>query len=240
MSTPSSTPTQFDILVLGAGPAGMAAALTAASMGHDVLLCEKSSQVGGTAATSAGTVWIPQNNQNIWAGFTSDTKEAARHYLESLLDEPAHGQSVREQFLEHGPAVIDWFENNTEVKFIPCGVYPDYLDAKGAATSGRAIIPQPFDGRLLGEHFFRVCAPISEFMIFNGMMVGKFDIPHLVNRFKSLSHFFHAGQLFLRYLIDRLHYPRGTRLMLGNALVARLYYSLLAKKASFLFQTKLE
>ena len=240
MFKPASTPAQFDILVFGAGPAGMAAALTAASMGHDVLLCEKSSQVGGTAATSAGTVWIPENNQNIRSGFTSDTKEAARQYLEGLLNEPAHGQSVREQFLEHGPAVIDWFENNTEVKFIPCGVYPDYLDAKGAATSGRAIIPEPFDGRLLGEHFFRVRAPISEFMIFNGMMVGKADIPHLVNRFKSFSHFFHAGQLFLRYLIDRLRYPRGTRLMLGNALVARLYYSLIAKKTSFLFETKLD
>ena len=231
---------EVDLLVLGAGAAGMSAALSGSFHKLNVLLCEKSKQVGGTTSTSAGTLWIPENSQNIKAGYTGDSKSAARVYLENLISDPAHGKKVREQFLEQGPNIIDWFEKNTEVKFFPCGNYPDYLDLDGAAVSGRAIIPQPFDGRLLGKNFSRVRAPISEYMIFSGMMVGKADIPYLVNRFKSITNFLYAGRLFLRYLTDRLFYPRGTRLTLGNALVARLYQSLILKKVEILFETQLE
>ena len=50
------------------------AALVAALEGLEVLLCEASPQVGGTAATSAGTLWIPGNRQSLAAGF-SDSPE---------------------------------------------------------------------------------------------------------------------------------------------------------------------
>ena len=46
---------EVDLLIAGAGPAGMTAALVANLEGLNVLLCEKSSQVGGTGSTSAGT-----------------------------------------------------------------------------------------------------------------------------------------------------------------------------------------
>ena len=41
-----------DLLVAGAGPGGMTTALVGALEGLDVLVCEKSQQVGGTGATS--------------------------------------------------------------------------------------------------------------------------------------------------------------------------------------------
>ena len=57
-------------------------------------------------------------------------------------------------------------------------------------------------------------------------MVSRADLPHLVNRYRSLASFAYSAKLALRYMTDRLRYPRGTRLVMGNALVARLYYSL--------------
>jgi succinate dehydrogenase/fumarate reductase flavoprotein subunit len=51
--------TTVDVLVVGAGAGGMTAALVCALQGLDALLCEKSDQVGGTTATSAGTIWVP-------------------------------------------------------------------------------------------------------------------------------------------------------------------------------------
>ena len=45
-----------DVLVLGSGCAGMAAALLASKKSLDVLLCEKSSQLGGTTASSGGVL----------------------------------------------------------------------------------------------------------------------------------------------------------------------------------------
>jgi succinate dehydrogenase/fumarate reductase flavoprotein subunit len=53
----ASPPEEVDVLVTGAGAAGMTAALVAAAEGCEVLLCEKSSQVGGTGARSSGCVW---------------------------------------------------------------------------------------------------------------------------------------------------------------------------------------
>ena len=45
--------------MIGAGAGGMSAALTGAIAGLEVLLCEKTGMVGGTTATSGGTIWVP-------------------------------------------------------------------------------------------------------------------------------------------------------------------------------------
>jgi succinate dehydrogenase/fumarate reductase flavoprotein subunit len=225
---------EVDLLVAGAGPAGMTAALVASLQGLDVLLCEKSGQVGGTGSTSAGTLWIPGNHQSKNAGF-DDSAEKAEQYLDSLIGNPAN-RDLRTAFLKTGPAAIDYLEANTDVKFLPCGRHPDYRsNMKGAAVAGRTIIPQPFDGRLLGGDFTRLRAPIPEFMVFGGMMIGKADIAPLVGRFKSLANFSHAARLFIRYLVDRIRYPRGTRLTMGNALTARLFFSLRKRGVEILF-----
>lgn len=50
-----------DLLVVGAGMAGLAAAARAASHGLKVLVVEKRDEVGGSAALSAGIVWTAPN-----------------------------------------------------------------------------------------------------------------------------------------------------------------------------------
>ena len=77
-------PVEVDVLVVGAGAAGMTAALVGALEGLDVLLCEKSAQVGGTTATSAGTIWVPGTRQAREAGFT-DGIDDARRYLDAVI-----------------------------------------------------------------------------------------------------------------------------------------------------------
>ena len=227
---------EVDLLVVGAGPAGMAAALVAAIEGLDVLLCEKSDQVGGTGATSAGTLWIPGNHQSRAAGL-ADSAEQAEIYLEALIG-PAADRDLIKAYLQTGPTAIDYLEAHTDVRFLPCGTHPDYRsDMRGAAISGRAIVPWPFDGRLLGADFRRVRAPIPEFMLLGGMMVSKEDIPRLIGRFRSLSSFIHSAKLVARYFFDRLRFPRGTRVTMGNALVSRLYQSLRQRQVPVLFDT---
>ncbi|PWR20997.1 FAD-dependent oxidoreductase [Zavarzinia compransoris] len=227
---------ETDLLVAGAGPGGMAAALVASLEGLDVVIAEKSEQVGGTAATSAGTLWIPGNRQSLAAGWTDSAADAER-YMDALTGGPeAPNRRLREAYLASGPEVIDDLMRRTEVQFVPCGKHPDYQSNRpGAAVAGRAIVARMFDGRLLGPDFERVRPPIREFMVFGGMMVGKDDIPRLLGRFKSVANFIHAGKLFARYLKDRLRYSRGTRVVMGNALVARLFYSLKRQDVPILF-----
>ena len=238
MNADIDVPFEVDLLIAGAGPAGLTAALVASLEGVDVLLCEKSEQVGGTGSTSAGTLWIPGNSQSRAAGF-DDSAEQADRYLDALIGE-ATNRDLRKAFLASGPKVIDYLSARTDVQFLPCGKHPDYRsNMPGAAISGRAIVPEPFDGRLLGADFARVRSPVPEFMVFGGMMVGKLDIPRLIGRFQSFSNFIYSAKLFIRYLIDRLTYKRGTRIMMGNALVGRLLYSLRKRKVPILFGARL-
>ena len=220
MSSDRRWDSETDLLVIGAGAAGMTAALVGRLEGLDVILCEKSDLVGGTTATSAGSVWIPGSSQSRKAG-TGNSIDAAKQYLSGLLGEDIRGESLS-AFLASGPAMLDDLERRTSVVFAPPPVHPDYHDLPGAALGGRALSAVAFDGRLLGADFERVRPPRREFMVLGGMMVGKNDIPPLLKPFRTWSNFRHVAGLLAGHARDRLRFKRGTRLIMGNALVARL------------------
>jgi 3-oxosteroid 1-dehydrogenase len=228
---------EADVLVFGAGMGGMTAALIAAHEGLEVLLCEKTGQVGGTTSTSAGTVWIPGSSQAIRDG-VPDSLDDARRFLAAEIGPRA--EAVREAFLTAGPAALDYLEARTEVKFRAPPRHPDYHSNRpGRALAGRALAPLPFDGRLLAKDFARVRPPIAPFMVLGGMMVGKDDIPVLLKPFGSAKAFAAAAKLLLRHATDRLRFRRGTRLVMGNALVARLFYSLRSRNVAIAYDAGL-
>ena len=134
-------------------------------------------------------------------------------------------------------AVLDYLEERTSVAFIPPPVHPDYHALPGAAVGGRALGAAPFDGRKLGQDFARVRPPRREFLVLGGMMVGKNDIPSLLHPFRSWENFANAARLLARQARDRLNHQRGTRLIMGNALVARLLYSLNQLAVEIRYQT---
>ena len=224
-AAPSTWDSEVDLLVVGAGAGGMTAALVAALEKFEVLLCEKTSQIGGTTAISGGAIWIPGSTQSRRAGL-DDSAAEARRYLDAMIGAP-DDDGRRHAFIEAGAAALDYLESRSEVKFAPSPKHPDYRPGlPGAALAGRALYPVPFDGRLLGADFALLRPPLPEFMALGGMMVGREDIAHLLHPFASLSSFRHTLALGLRHARDRVRYPRGTRLLLGNALAARLLFSL--------------
>jgi 3-oxosteroid 1-dehydrogenase len=228
---------EVDVLVFGAGMGGMTAALIASLEGLDVLLCEKTDQVGGTTSTSAGTVWIPGSSQAARDG-VPDRIDDARRFLEAEIGPRA--LKIREAYLAAGPAALDYLDMRTDVKFRAPPRHPDYhSNQPGRALAGRALAPLPFDGRLLGQDFARVRPPIAPFMVLGGMMVGKDDIPILLKPFASVANVAAAVKLLLRHAGDRLRFKRGTRLVMGNALVARLFYSLRTRNVPIAYGTRL-
>jgi succinate dehydrogenase/fumarate reductase flavoprotein subunit len=229
--------TEVDVLVAGAGAGGMTAALVCALQGLDVLLCEKSDQVGGTTATSAGTIWVPGTRQAREAGFGNDVA-AARRYLESIIGSAADDR--REAYLASGPEAVEYLAANSAVKFSLYARHPDYLSNRpGTSLAGRALAPLPFDGRLLGADFDRLRAPIGEFMALGGMMIGRDDIEPLARPFGSVANFRRVLSLVLRQATDRLRFRRGTRLLMGNALAARLFYSLRQRNVPVWYEASL-
>ena len=216
---------QFDVAVIGAGGAGMAAALFAALHGAKVLLIERTSHVGGTTAWSAGTTWIPGSHHAASVNPDDTLAEAAR-YLDNAVGERSP-PALRQAFLNQGAKAVAWIEEKTQVKFRPYPKHPDYIsDLGGSTLNGRALEPLPFDARVLGELAQLVRPPIPEFTVLGGMMVDRTDINHLLGMTDSMASLRHSARILLRHLGDRLQYPRGMRWVMGNALVGRLLYSL--------------
>lgn len=227
---------EIDLLVCGAGAGGMTAALVAALEGLRVVLCEKTDLVGGTTSTSGGTTWVPGTHLSELAG-VPDKVEDARVFLESVVANRP-GVELREAFLASGRKAVEELDRRTDVKFVAASAHPDYLDGPGSAYGGRALSPLTFDGRLLGRRdFSRIRAPRREFMGLGGMMVGRNELDAMLSPFRSSSNLRTAAAIVGRYVVDRVSYRRGTRLLMGNALVARLLYSLRKAKVSVKFQT---
>ena len=217
----------FDVVVVGAGGAGLGAALFAALDGAKVLVVESTAYVGGTTALSAGTTWIPGTHHSLTVN-PADTLADAGRYLTNAIGDHSPAE-LRQAFLDNGAAAVQRLEVQTGVQFRPYPKHPDYLsDLGGSTLNGRALEPLPFDGRLLGPLLALIRPPIPEFTVLGGMMVDRTDINHLLGLTQSWASFSHATKIILRHAVDRLRGPRGTRLVMGNALVGRLLYSLSA------------
>jgi succinate dehydrogenase/fumarate reductase flavoprotein subunit len=216
----------YDVVVIGAGAAGMSAALFSAIQGAKTLLVEKTGFVGGTSALSAGSIWIP-NTRHASAVGAIDSATNVEKYLQQIVGNHAD-VALRAAFLKAGPAAIEVLENHSEVKLRAYVRHPDYRsELEGAALAGRALEPYPFDGRLLGEAFKLVRPPLPEFTLLGGMMVDRTDIGHLLSSTRSVTSLWHSTKLLARYTRDKASYGRGARLVMGNALVGRLLYSLM-------------
>jgi 3-oxosteroid 1-dehydrogenase len=150
--TPPSLPTEVDVVVVGAGGAGMTAALAAGRHGLETVLVEKSPWFGGSTARSGGGVWIPGNDALRSAGQVDpDDLEQSKLYLDSIVggDVP---KARRDTFLDRGPEVMDFLREHTPLRFAWVPEYSDYHpEAPGGRVRGRSVEPVPMDARPLGD-----------------------------------------------------------------------------------------
>src|SRR4051812_26858192 len=144
-----------DVVVVGAGGAGMTAALAAAARGLDTVLLEKSSYFGGSTARSGGGVWIP-NNYALRAAGQGDDPELSRLYLDSIVGDVVP-KVRRDTYLDRGPEVLDFIKERTPLRFTWVPQYADYHpEAPGGRAAGRSAEPIPMDARFLGEELDRL------------------------------------------------------------------------------------
>lgn len=217
---------ECDVVVVGSGAAGLAAAITARKRGLDVVVLEKEPVFGGTTALSGGVLWIPLSGHGRRQN-AADTVETVRQYMVNetgaYYDEAAVGA-----FIEQGPKMVEFFERETAMQFIPT-LYPDYHpQVAGGAEIGRSILAKPYDIRGLGKDMRRLKPPLRT-ITFIGMMFNSSnaDLKHFFRATKSLTSFLYVARRLATHLKELLLYRRGIHVTSGNALAARLAQSAL-------------
>lgn len=139
-----------DVVAVGSGIGGLAAAIVAHDRGKKALVLEKAPKLGGVSAYSGGEVFVPANHVMQRDGI-ADSREAGLAYLEFL----AAGYADRElqaTLLDTGPVAARYFEEKAGVKWKTIRGFPDYHfpKAPGTIAEGRYLEVELFRGADLG------------------------------------------------------------------------------------------
>jgi 3-oxosteroid 1-dehydrogenase len=216
---PGPLPTEVDVVVVGAGGAGMCAALAAAKQGLDVVLVEKSGYFGGSTARSGGGVWMPGNAALRKAGQVSpDDMAQAKLYLDSIVGDEVP-KVRRDTYLDRGPEVLDFIHEHTPVRFQWVPEYADYHpEAPGGRPLGRSCEPEPMDARFLGAELDRLHPQYTKAPA--NLIVTQADYRKISLGLRSLR----GPATMVRVLVKRIvSLLRGQKMFaMGNAIVIGL------------------
>ena len=112
----------YDVIVIGSGAAGLAAAIAAADEGASVLIVEGDKQVGGSSRLSGGHFYAAGTSTQADAGIIGDSADAMfEHYmtLNQWLVDPA----VVRQYCDKSAPTFEWVKQ-LGVQFAKEKVYP--------------------------------------------------------------------------------------------------------------------
>jgi len=110
----------YDVIVVGSGAAGLAAAIGASDAGASVLVIEADKQVGGSSRLSGGHFYAAGTSVQQAAGITDDADAMFEHYmtLNQWLVEP----SVVRRYCDLSAPTFEWL-TGLGVEFLPERVY---------------------------------------------------------------------------------------------------------------------
>lgn len=225
--------TSVDVVVVGSGLGGMIAAIRAHDLGLRTVMIEKSHYYGGTSAFSGGGIWIP-NHFGIKDVPRADVLSYLRHITRGKADE-----RKLEVFVDNAPAMVE-YARSIGVGFSTAEGLPDYFSDVPGSGVGRQLNPDDFDGKLLGDEFFRMRMTYPGFLAFDRYTISMAGMLGLPNRAKGWIR--EGIRMVGGYWADvrwRLKTARDSRLSLGRAFVGALRKAMMDRDIPLLLNTRL-
>lgn len=148
---PSQWDAEADLVAVGSGGGGLAAAITAHDHGLSAMVLERADQLGGVTAFSMGEVWIAGNHLAAQAGI-ADTPESGFRYIQTLSMGYGEDGAILNQAI-HGPVALRYFEDAIGLRMRVITGCPDYYypHSNDSLAEGRYLEPMPFPAATLGE-----------------------------------------------------------------------------------------
>jgi 3-oxosteroid 1-dehydrogenase len=150
----------YHVIVVGAGAAGLACAITTAGLGLRTLVLEKAQCVGTGTSVSAGLIWIGANHLGSMAGDVDKPAEVADYlrYVGAMgLD---HARMVA--FVDEAPRALSFFEA-TGIPFRLTTFSDQYYGvAPGAKAKGRIVETVPISAEDMRAWDIKVARPSSD------------------------------------------------------------------------------
>lgn len=130
----------FDVVIIGAGGAGLAAAIEVAGAGKSVVVLEKMAGVGGNSSISGADMNAADNWAERHMGVLDDTPY--QHYLDTMkggdnLSDPALVRVMTDNALD----AAEWLRDDVKVEFMP-----DFAYQFGGHTKRRSLVPVAHTG----------------------------------------------------------------------------------------------
>ncbi|MBK8447578.1 MAG: FAD-dependent oxidoreductase [Micropruina sp.] len=146
-----------DVIIVGAGAAGLLAAVAARRLGHEVLVVEADAAVGGTTATTDGALWLPANDLMGRGGIPSDSPDDALRYLNALATPESPVFAARRAAFVRTAAALGRWLSTSKIALEVIRSLPDCRpDADGAAAQGRSVRVRPVAAKLDEQWLGRV------------------------------------------------------------------------------------
>lgn len=211
-----------DVLIVGSGGGGMAAALTADASGLDTLVVEKSSHFGGSTALSGGGIWAPGAPAQRREGYVPDP-EGVVEYLRKITDGLVSEARIR-QYVESAPRMLEFLERLSGwLEFVWKPGYADYYpELPGGSELGSTINVPPIDLRTLGPDEGKLLQPLA--LAPKGIWLG----PKELRTFYRIRQSW-AGKGVLLKLIWRMVRARAFNermAAIGQSLATRLFLAM--------------